>query len=104
MLSVQAEVRPFLPFSTLAASARKADPPPLSSLPDDKKMKYLVVEGPEALAKLGNRDEVWSRVVAVITTGQAWQFGQYKWSDPKQLFHHGPFFPSPPPPFLARQD
>jgi hypothetical protein len=26
---------------------------------DDKKVKYLVVEGPEALAKLGNRDEVW---------------------------------------------
>lgn len=25
----------------------------------DKKVKYLVVEGPEALQKLGNRDEVW---------------------------------------------
>lgn len=104
MLSVQAEVRPFFPFYTLAVSPRKADPHPSLLCADDKKMKYLVVEGPEALAKLGNRDEVWSRVVAVITTGQAWQFGQYKWSDPKQLFHHGPFPPSPPPPFQARQD
>ncbi|CED82901.1 RNA polymerase II assessory factor Cdc73p [Phaffia rhodozyma] len=61
---------------------------PSSGKEGDKKMKYLVVEGPEALQKLGNRDEVWSRVQCVLTTGQTWQFAQYKWTDPKQLFHH----------------
>lgn len=29
------------------------------------------------------------RVVAVFTTGQLWQFKQYKWHDPKELFRHG---------------
>ena len=29
------------------------------------------------------------RVVCVMTTGQAWQFRPYKWSEPKQLFHNG---------------
>lgn len=24
-----------------------------------------------------------------MTTGQAWQFRPYKWSEPRQLFHHG---------------
>ena len=24
-----------------------------------------------------------------MTTGQAWQFRPYKWSEPKQLFHNG---------------
>jgi parafibromin len=27
-----------------------------------------------------------------MTTGQAWQFRPYKWSDPRQLFHHGRLF------------
>jgi len=31
----------------------------------------------------------WDRVVCVMTTGQAWQFRPYKWSEPKTLFHHG---------------
>lgn len=37
-----------------------------------------------------------SRVACVLTTGQSWQFAQYKWSDPKQLFHHGSFRLLPP--------
>ena len=28
-------------------------------------------------------------MVCVMTTGQAWQFRPYKWSEPKQLFHNG---------------
>ena len=32
-----------------------------------------------------NRD----RVVCVMTTGQEWQFKPYKWTEPKELFHHG---------------
>jgi hypothetical protein len=35
-----------------------------------------------------NRD----RVVCVMTTGQEWQFRPYKWSEPKELFHHGQFY------------
>jgi hypothetical protein len=49
--------------------------------------RYFVVDGVEALAKFGN--DAWDRVVAVLTTGQAWQFKPYKWSEPRTLFHHG---------------
>lgn len=56
--------------------------------------RYLVVDGVEALAKFGA--DAWERVVCVLTTGQAWQFKPYKWTEPKTLFHHGlyifPFF------------
>ncbi|KAI5118417.1 hypothetical protein M0805_005501 [Coniferiporia weirii] len=48
--------------------------------------KYLVVDGVEALGKFGA--DAWDRVVAVLTTGQAWQFKPYKWPEPKTLFHH----------------
>ncbi|KAH8114241.1 RNA polymerase II-associated protein [Phellopilus nigrolimitatus] len=48
--------------------------------------KYVVVDGVEALAKFGT--DAWDRVVAVLTTGQAWQFKPYKWNEPKTLFHH----------------
>ncbi len=32
------------------------------------------------------KPEYWGRVVAVLTTGQVWQFKNYKWSDPAELF------------------
>ena len=31
----------------------------------------------------------WARVVAVILTGQEWQFKYFKWADPTVLFQHG---------------
>ncbi|KAK2732439.1 accessory factor associated with RNA polymerase II [Onygenales sp. PD_40] len=34
------------------------------------------------------KPDYWSRVVAVFTTGQTWQFKSYKWSDPPELFKH----------------
>lgn len=34
------------------------------------------------------RPEYWSRLVAVFTTGQTWQFKSYKWSSPPELFKH----------------
>lgn len=46
--------------------------------------KYFVVDGIEALNKFGS--EAWERVVCVLTTGQAWQFKPYKWSEPRELF------------------
>ena len=49
--------------------------------------RYFVVDSAEALQKFGQ--DAWDRVVCVMTTGQAWQFKPYKWSDPKVLFHHG---------------
>jgi len=48
--------------------------------------RYFVVDGVDALSKFGA--DAWDRVVCVMTTGQAWQFRPYKWSDPRQLFHH----------------
>ncbi|KAF2824464.1 CDC73-domain-containing protein [Ophiobolus disseminans] len=32
----------------------------------------------------------WSRVVAIFTTGQTWQFKSYKYSNPAELFSHYP--------------
>lgn len=49
------------------------------------------MDSTEALAKFGT--DAWDRVVCVMTTGQAWQFRPYKWTEPKTLFHHGRFTP-----------
>ena|SRR6266508_2182322 len=51
------------------------------------KATYFVVDSVEALNKFG--PDCWDRVVCVMTTGQAWQFRPYKWSEPRQLFHNG---------------
>ncbi|KAF8888237.1 RNA polymerase II-associated protein [Infundibulicybe gibba] len=48
--------------------------------------RYFVVDSVEALGKFGA--DAWERVVCVMTTGQAWQFRPYKWSEPRTLFHH----------------
>ena len=53
----------------------------------DTRVRYVVVDSVEALSKFGV--DPWDRVVCVMTTGQEWQFKNYKWKDPKQLFHHG---------------
>ncbi|KAI0713730.1 RNA pol II accessory factor, Cdc73 family-domain-containing protein [Earliella scabrosa] len=52
----------------------------------EMRTRYFVVDSTEALAKFGA--DAWDRVVCVMTTGQAWQFGPYKWTEPKTLFHH----------------
>ncbi|KAK1998679.1 Cdc73 family RNA pol II accessory factor [Colletotrichum falcatum] len=44
-------------------------------------MRFILVEGPEQF-----KPEYWNRVVAVFTTGQSWQFKNYKWSSPPDLF------------------
>ncbi|KAJ3998499.1 RNA polymerase II accessory factor cdc73 family protein [Lentinula boryana] len=48
--------------------------------------RYIVLDSQDALTKFGA--DAWDRVVCVMTTGQAWQFRSYKWSEPKVLFHH----------------
>ncbi|CRG86837.1 Cell division control protein 73 [Talaromyces islandicus] len=34
------------------------------------------------------KPDYWQRLVAVFTTGQAWQFKSYKWTNPPELFRH----------------
>lgn len=46
-------------------------------------MRFILVESVEQF-----KPEYWNRVVAVFTTGQTWQFKNYKWSSPNELFHH----------------
>jgi parafibromin len=46
-------------------------------------MRFIIVDTPELF-----KPEYWSRVVAVFTTGQAWQFKSYKWQQPHDLFRH----------------
>ncbi|KAH7884842.1 RNA pol II accessory factor, Cdc73 family-domain-containing protein [Phlebopus sp. FC_14] len=48
--------------------------------------RYFIVDSTDALQKFGA--DAWERVVCVMTTGQAWQFRPYKWSEPRTLFHH----------------
>ena len=57
--------------------------------------RYYVVDSVEALNKFGA--DAWDRVVCVLTTGQAWQFRPYKWSEPRILFHHGECVLAVPP-------
>src|SRR5690606_34260339 len=45
--------------------------------------RFILVEGPEQF-----KPEYWNRVVAVFTTGQTWQFKNYRWSQPTELFKH----------------
>ncbi|KAL1744286.1 RNA polymerase II-associated protein [Schizophyllum fasciatum] len=45
--------------------------------------RYAVYDNAEKIPPDG-----WDRVVCVLTTGQAWQFRPYKWSEPRTLFHH----------------
>lgn len=49
----------------------------------NRAMRFILVEGPENF-----KPEYWNRVVAVFTTGQPWQFKNYKWSNPNELFKH----------------
>lgn len=57
--------------------------------------RILVVDNAEAVNRLGGGAGIgasmdpWNRVVAVFTTGQAWQFKTYKWAEPRELFKHG---------------
>lgn len=46
-------------------------------------LRFILVEGPEQF-----KPEYWNRVVAVFTTGQTWQFKNYRWSQPGELFKH----------------
>jgi parafibromin len=44
--------------------------------------QIMVVDNVDMFTK----PEYWDRVIAIFTTGQAWQFSKYKYSKPEQLF------------------
>ncbi|CAI4210662.1 unnamed protein product [Parascedosporium putredinis] len=46
----------------------------MKDIDPSRPIRFILVEGPEQF-----KPEYWNRVVAVFTTGQAWQFKSYKW-------------------------
>ncbi|KXJ85787.1 Cdc73 family RNA pol II accessory factor [Microdochium bolleyi] len=57
----------------------------MKDIDPNRPMRFILVEGPEQF-----KPEYWTRVVAIFTTGQSWQFKSYKWSNPQELFRHIP--------------
>ncbi|KAH8804896.1 pol II transcription elongation factor-like protein subunit Cdc73 [Xylogone sp. PMI_703] len=55
----------------------------IPSVDSARPMRFIIVDTPEQF-----KPEYWSRVVAVFTTGQVWQFKSYKWQQPHELFRH----------------
>lgn len=55
----------------------------MPSIDGARPMRFVLVDSPEQF-----KPDYWSRVVAVFTTGQAWQFKSYKWQTPQDLFSH----------------
>lgn len=55
----------------------------LPSIDPQRPMRFILVDSPDQF-----RPDYWNRVVAVFTTGQAWQFKNYKWQAPADLFSH----------------
>ncbi|KAL5348356.1 accessory factor associated with RNA polymerase II [Pseudogymnoascus australis] len=55
----------------------------IPSIDTTRPIRFIVVDSPEQF-----KPEYWARVVAVFTTGQTWQFKNYKWQAPQELFRH----------------
>lgn len=55
----------------------------LPSIDPNRPTRFILVESPDNF-----KPDYWNRVVAVFTTGQAWQFKGYKWQHPADLFTH----------------
>lgn len=55
----------------------------IPSIDATRPIRFIVVDSPEQF-----KPEYWARVVAVFTTGQTWQFKNYKWQAPQELFRH----------------
>lgn len=47
-------------------------------------IRFLIVNN----TRMFTKPEYWDRVVAVFTTGHAWQFNNYQWNTPQELFKH----------------
>lgn len=55
----------------------------IPSIDPARPIRVIVVDTPENF-----KPEYWSRVVAVFTTGQEWQFKSYLWQKPTELFRN----------------
>jgi parafibromin len=55
----------------------------LPSIDPNRPFRFILVDTPEQF-----KPDYWSRVVAVFTTGQTWQFRSYKWENPPDLFRN----------------
>ncbi|WPG99537.1 Hypothetical protein R9X50_00235400 [Acrodontium crateriforme] len=55
----------------------------LPSISPAKPIRFILVDDPSSF-----RPDYWDRLVAVFTTGQTWQFKNYKWQAPAELFSH----------------
>lgn len=75
------------PESSLATSSSSASilhiARAIPSIDPSRPIRFIIVDTPEQF-----KPEYWSRVVAVFTTGQTWQFKNYKWQQPADLFRH----------------
>ncbi|EMC93692.1 hypothetical protein BAUCODRAFT_253495 [Baudoinia panamericana UAMH 10762] len=50
---------------------------------NSKPIRFILLDDPSQF-----RPDYWDRLVAVFTTGQTWQFKNYKWTQPAELFSH----------------
>ncbi|KAH0543454.1 hypothetical protein FGG08_002219 [Glutinoglossum americanum] len=75
------------PDSALAGSSNTASILHISrmlpSVDASRPLRFILVDTPEQF-----KPDYWSRVVAVFTTGQTWQFKSYKWQSPSDLFRN----------------
>ncbi|KAK5686442.1 accessory factor associated with RNA polymerase II [Elasticomyces elasticus] len=55
----------------------------LPAVSPTKPLRFILVDDPASF-----RPDYWERLVAVFTTGQTWQFKNYKWQQPADLFSH----------------
>ncbi|KAK4165876.1 putative cell division control protein [Cladorrhinum sp. PSN259] len=55
----------------------------IKEMDSSRPIRFILVDTPEQF-----KPEYWNRVVAVFTTGQAWQFKSYKWPNAAELFKH----------------
>ncbi|KAF2455060.1 RNA pol II accessory factor, Cdc73 family-domain-containing protein [Lineolata rhizophorae] len=55
----------------------------MPSIDPVRPLRFILVDSPDQF-----KPDYWQRVVAVFTTGQEWQFKNYKWTQPTELFSH----------------
>lgn len=53
----------------------------MNSIDPGRALRFHIAENPDQF-----KPDHWSRLVAVFTTGQEWQFKSYRWSSPAELF------------------
>ncbi|KAF1995450.1 RNA polymerase II accessory factor [Amniculicola lignicola CBS 123094] len=59
----------------------------LPSIDPSRPMRFILVD-----STANFKPPYWSRVVAIFTTGQTWQFKSYKYTNPSELFNQYPGF------------